>query len=76
MALQLGALRDALISAGADTTKAEKASEEVAGYESRLTKLDTLATVTVGLVVALVVSHIALWVKLGEISGQIARLAR
>jgi len=41
MALQLGALREALIDAGADPTKAEKAAEEVAGYESRLAKIDT-----------------------------------
>ena len=36
MALQLGALRDALLSAGAPHDKADKASEEVAGYEHEL----------------------------------------
>ena len=33
MALQLGALRDALIEAGASTDKAAKAAEGLAGYE-------------------------------------------
>lgn len=33
MALQLGALRDALIEAGASPEKADKAAEEVATYE-------------------------------------------
>lgn len=33
MALQLGALRDALLSAGASTEKADKAAEEVASYD-------------------------------------------
>ena len=33
MAMQLGALRDALIDAGASPEKAEKAAEELAGYE-------------------------------------------
>jgi hypothetical protein len=36
MALQLGALREALIEAGASPDKAGKASEEVAGYDSDL----------------------------------------
>jgi hypothetical protein len=33
MALQLGALREALLSAGADEEKANKAAEELAGYD-------------------------------------------
>jgi hypothetical protein len=33
MALQLGALRDALIEAGASEQKAAKAAEELAGYD-------------------------------------------
>jgi hypothetical protein len=36
MALQLGALRDALIEAGASPDKAAKASEEIAGYDTDL----------------------------------------
>lgn len=41
MALQLGALRDALIDAGAKPEKADKAAEELAGYESRLASIDS-----------------------------------
>jgi len=41
MALQLGALRDALISAGADPAKASRAAEELAGYEVRLSGIET-----------------------------------
>jgi len=33
MALQLGALRDALIDAGAAPDKADRAAEELAGYD-------------------------------------------
>lgn len=40
MALQLGALRDALESAGADRDKARDAAEELAGYENRLAGID------------------------------------
>jgi hypothetical protein len=36
MALQLGALREALLDAGASPEKADKASEELAGYDSDL----------------------------------------
>ncbi len=35
MALQLGALRDALLDAGASEAKAALAAEELAGYETR-----------------------------------------
>lgn len=41
MALQLGALRDALLEAGATVESARKASEEVASYENRLASIDT-----------------------------------
>jgi hypothetical protein len=36
MALQLGALREALIEAGASQEKASKAAEELAGYDQQL----------------------------------------
>jgi hypothetical protein len=39
MALQLGALREALIEAGASPEKAREASEEVAAYDRQLTRL-------------------------------------
>jgi len=41
MALQLGALREALIDAGASQDKADKAAEELAGYESRFDGVET-----------------------------------
>ncbi len=40
MALQLGALREALIDAGASPAKADEASEELAAYENRLGSLE------------------------------------
>lgn len=47
MALQLGALRDALIDAGASPEKAGEAAAEVGGYDSRLAAIDTrLAVLT------------------------------
>ncbi|HME85636.1 MAG TPA: hypothetical protein VKG91_14080 [Roseiarcus sp.] len=39
MALQLGALRDALLAAGAPPEKADKAAEEVAAYENPLAEI-------------------------------------
>ncbi|MBN8874016.1 MAG: hypothetical protein J0H67_14360 [Rhodospirillales bacterium] len=41
MALQLGALRDALEAAGAPADKAQKAAEEAAGYENRLAGVES-----------------------------------
>ncbi len=41
MALQLGALLDALLDAGAKPEKADKAAEELATYETRLVGIDT-----------------------------------
>jgi hypothetical protein len=41
MALQLGALREALLDAGASPAKADKAAEEVASYENRLAGVET-----------------------------------
>jgi hypothetical protein len=40
MALQLGALREALVEAGASPARAAKAAEEVAAYETRLGGFD------------------------------------
>jgi len=45
MALQLGALRDALLEAGVSEDKARKAAEEMAGYENRLASIDTRLSV-------------------------------
>ena len=40
MALMMGRLHEALISAGIDAGKAREAAEEVAGYDNRLAKLE------------------------------------
>jgi hypothetical protein len=40
MALQLGALREALVEAGASPEKAANAAEEVASFENRLAKIE------------------------------------
>ena len=45
MALQMGALRSALISAGASEEKASEAAEEMAGYENRFAKIESDLTV-------------------------------
>jgi hypothetical protein len=74
MALQLGALRDALISAGADAGKAAKAAEELAGYENRLAGIDTrltLLTWMIGGVGALVIP--ALWL-IARVAGKVGAL--
>ena len=47
MAMQLGALRTALLDAGASEEKADRAAEEIAGYDNRLAGIDTrLAVLT------------------------------
>jgi len=40
MALEMGAVREALIDAGASEGKASAAAQELAGYESRFTSID------------------------------------
>jgi hypothetical protein len=40
MALQLGALRDALLAANVPSEKASAAAEEIAGYDNRLASMD------------------------------------
>ena len=81
MALQLGALRDALIEAGASSEKATKASEEVASYEMRLASIEgRLGVLTwmvgtnVALTLSLTAGAFAVWARLGDISGQLAGL--
>ena len=62
MALQLGALREALIDAGASPEKADKASEELAGYDSDLKLLKWMVG---GVYAVLVVFGVpALWLLL------------
>ncbi len=83
MALQLGALRTALVDAGASPANVERAAEEVAGYDNRLAGLETRVAVLtwmvgadLGLTLLIVGSLLAVWSKLGEVSGQLAQLAR
>ena len=62
MALQLGALRDALLDAGATPAKADKASEELAGYDTDIAVLKWAAAGSLAVAgAALAVSSTALW---------------
>jgi hypothetical protein len=83
MALQLGALRTALLDAGAASDKADKAAEEVAGFDNRIASVETrLAVLTwmtganIALTLLVLGSMFLMWAKLGDISGQLAMLAR
>ena len=64
MALQLGALRDALLEAGATPAKADKAAEELASYENRLANIDTRLTVLTWMTGSNIVLTIAVLSKL------------
>jgi len=82
MAMQLGALRTALLEAGATQDKADQAAEEAAGYETRLAGLETrVAVVTwmVGANITLTVLAVGVLItlasRLGELSGQIMHMA-
>lgn len=74
MALQLGALRDALLSAGVPPDKADKAAEEVASYENRLSAIEarlSVLTWMVGTQIALTVPVV--WVLL-RVAGKVGAL--
>ncbi len=69
MALQLGALREALIEGGTSPEKANRAAEELAGYDNRLAAIETrliLLTWMVGGVYAVlgVIGLPSLWLLL------------
>lgn len=74
MALQLGALRDALLAANVSPEKAGAAAEEVAGYENRLMRLTTMVEVIIGILVILVGSQAGLWLEIGKLNATVARL--
>jgi hypothetical protein len=74
MALELGALRKALINAGADTTMAETASEEVAGYENRLTRQTTMVQAMLAIGLMMLASQGALWLEIGKLDGSMVAL--
>ena len=62
MALQLGALREALVEAGASPEKAARAAEEVASYENRLAGIESRLSVLTWMVTFnLVVTVAVLW---------------
>jgi hypothetical protein len=63
MALQLGALRDALIAAGAPPDKADKAAEEGAVYENRIAGIETRLTVLTWMVALLLAGVASLVLK-------------
>lgn len=79
MALQLGALRDALIDAGASEDKARAAAEEAATYETRLSRIDAKLTVALwagGLLFAAVLAAQAtLWLEVGKVDGHLAAMS-
>jgi hypothetical protein len=60
MALQLGALRDALIAAGAPPDKADAAAKEVAAHQTRRDTLSPWAKASVGLIVFYAMAVLAL----------------
>jgi len=81
MAMQLGALRTALLEAGATQEKAEKAAEEAASYETFLAGLETKVSVVTGMVGAnITLTMVTLGVlmtlaaKIGEVTGQIIHM--
>lgn len=81
MALQLGALRDALLSAGAPPDKADKAAEELAVQEIRLARIEGKLTVilwAIGVNAAATMAILAMLVpiarQLGEITALLSRL--
>ncbi len=82
MAIQLGALRTALLEAGASVDKADKAAEEgasyemqLAGIESRVSVLTWMVGANVGLTILVIGALVTLSSKLGEISGQLVQLS-
>ena len=79
MASQLGALREALVDAGAAPDKAQAAAEEVATYEREVADLKgslrlvtTTQTVIISLIVLSIGGQFAIWSKLGELSARLA----
>jgi hypothetical protein len=74
MALQLGALREALLDAGASREKADKAAEELAGHENRLAGIETKLAVLLALVpLNIALTAGVLWVAFGlatKLGGQ------
>ena len=64
MAMQLGALRDALVRAGAGDDYVARAAEEVATYDTRLSSIDTRLAVLTWMVGATFAGVVAIVLKL------------
>jgi hypothetical protein len=75
MALQLGALRDALLEAGASKDTATKASEELADYESRLGRIEGKLTVILWAISANVAVSVGILGMLLPISRQLGEIS-
>lgn len=75
MALQLGALRDALIDAGASSDKAAKAAEELATYETRLRHMERKLRFLLWAVGANVAATIVVFSILVAISRQFSEIS-
>jgi hypothetical protein len=72
MALQLGALRTALLDAGASQDAANRAAEELASYDNRLAGIETrlaVLMVMVGGIYALIAPALWLLLKIGAKVG-------
>ena len=77
MALQLGALRAALLDAGAKPETADRAAEELAGLshvDERLKHMDWKINAIMAVVIVMLSSQFLLWSKVGEISGQLTAI--
>jgi ferric-dicitrate binding protein FerR (iron transport regulator) len=79
MALQLGALREALIDAGASPEKAKAAAEEAASYETRLASIDAKLTIALWagglLFAAILASQALMWNAIGKVDGHLDQIA-
>jgi hypothetical protein len=79
MALRLGALREALLDAGASPEKPNRAAEEVADYEKRLAAIEgklTMLVWAVGINIAATVASFGMLVTISSRLGEIAQLLR
>jgi hypothetical protein len=83
MTTMITELYDALKDAGASEDKARKAAETVAAYENRFAKIETdlavlkwMVGTNLVLTLAVIASTASIWLRVGEISGQLTALAR
>jgi len=75
-------LYDALKDAGASEDKARKAAEEVAGYEKRLSSIQSrlawltgATSITSVAVIAILISQFALWQQIGSVTGSLTQIS-